>query len=93
MAQSELPFATPADVARLERELQQMREFMREFIGSIDDQVTTKKALEITGIKSRTTLIAERDRPKSLLTYTQHGRAVTYSRAGCVAHKLARQAA
>ncbi|MDO7849929.1 hypothetical protein Q5H92_26455 [Hymenobacter sp. M29] len=77
----------------LRGELSQHKAFQSAFIESLDDQVTTKKALDITGIKSRTTLIAERDRPDSLLAYTHNGRAVTYSRAGCVAHALARQAA
>ena len=58
MAAESLPFVTPADLARVDRELQALRAFLAEFLRSQDDQVGYKKALEITGIKSRTTLIA-----------------------------------
>jgi hypothetical protein len=91
--QPALPFATPADLARVERELTALRGFVQEFISSQDDEVSTKDALKITGIKSRTTLIAERGRPGSPLKYTSHGRSASYSRAGCVAYKLAHQRA
>ncbi len=84
-----LPFATPADVRRLERELAAMRLLMQEFMNSLDEEVSTAQALKITGIKSRTTLIAERDRPGTTLKYTKMGRSTAYSRAGCVAYKLA----
>lgn len=80
-------------VAQQEAEAARDREFMRQFLASIDDQVSTQKALEISGIKSRTTLIAERQRPGSPLTYTSSGRSVSYSRAGCIAYKLSHQLA
>lgn len=83
-----LPFATPADVARLERQLQDVCRFVRELVESVDDQVSTQQALKLTGLKSRTTLIAERKRPGTLLKYTKQGRSTAYSRASCIAHKL-----
>jgi len=58
-----------------------------------DDEVSTKKALELTGIKSRTTLIEERDRPGTLLRYSKHGRSTSYSRKSCIDYKLARRLA
>jgi hypothetical protein len=90
---SNLPFATPEDIAQLRAEREADRAFMREFLASIDDQVDAKKALKITGIKSLTTLIAERQRPGTPLAYVKNGRSVTYSRAGCVAYKLGYQLA
>jgi hypothetical protein len=81
------------EVAQLRKERDADRAFMREFLASLDDQVPAKKALEITGIKSRTTLIAERQRPGSPLTYTVTGRSVNYSRAGCIAYRLGHQIA
>ena len=79
------------EVAELRAEVAEERAFRRDFLASLDDQVSTKKALQISGIASRTTLIAERQRPGTLLTYTHEGRSVTYGRAGCVAHKRAHQ--
>jgi hypothetical protein len=102
---STLSIVTPEDLQKLEerltrqfeeryeRKLAADRAFISEFIKSQDDQVKAKKALEITGIKSRTTLIAERQRPGSPLTYTVTGRSVTYSRAGCIAYKQKHQLA
>lgn len=90
---STLPFATPEDIAQLRAEREADRAFLREFLASIDDQVDAKRALKITGIKSLTTLIAERQRPGTPLTFTKNGRSVSYSRAGCVAYKLGYQLA
>ena len=81
----------PAKLDKCERRLAQMETFMREFVNSLDDQIGYKEALKITGIKSRTTLVAERRRAKSLIVFTQHGRSVSYSRAGCVAYRLAQR--
>lgn len=86
-----VPFATPEEVRTVARQLADLRLFVQEFVASIDDTVSTAKALEITGIKSRTTLIAERQRDGSLLTFTQVGKRVSYSRASCVAYRLAHQ--
>lgn len=75
-------------MARLERQLREVCQFVRELVESVDDHVSTAQALKLTGIKSRTTLIAERDRAGSLLKYTKQGRSAAYSRASCIAHKL-----
>lgn len=86
-----LPFATPADLARIERQVAALQAYIvGEFIPTLDKQISAAEALKITGINSRTTLVAERRRPGSLLRYTQHGRSVAYSLAGCVAYKMAR---
>jgi hypothetical protein len=58
-----------------------------------DDEVGTKKALQLTGIKSRTTLIEERDRPGTLLRYSKHGRSTSYSRKSCIDYRLSRRLA
>lgn len=50
-----------------------------------DEWVETKVALKLTGIKSRTTLALERERPSSLLQYEGIGKAIRYSRASCIA--------
>jgi hypothetical protein len=102
---STVSIVTPEDLQRLEERLTQQfeeryerklaadRAFLSEFLKSQDDQVSARKALEISGIKSRTTLIAERKRPGSPLSYTVTGRSVSYSRAGCIAYKLGHQLA
>ncbi|MGI4871466.1 MAG: hypothetical protein ACRYFX_09845 [Janthinobacterium lividum] len=79
------------EVTQLRHEMKEIRGFMADFLASLDDQVSTKKALELSGIASRTTLIAERQRPGTLLTHSHNGRTVTYGRAGCIAHKRAHQ--
>ena len=79
----------PARLLECERKLESMELFMREFLNSLDDQIGYKEALKISGIKSRTTLVAERRREGSLIKFTHHGRSVAYSRAGCVAYRLA----
>ncbi len=88
MTPESLPFATPSELAAIRRELAELRGFVREMVNSVDDQVSTAQALRLTGLKSRTTLIAERQRPGTLLKYTKQGRSAAYSRASCIAHKL-----
>lgn len=73
----------------LQAEFAELKALVSEFIASLDDQVDTKRALAITGIKSRTTLIVERKRPDTLLSYTAHGRSVAYSRASCIMYRRA----
>jgi hypothetical protein len=86
-----IAFVTPAElhqfVARLE--LVEMRLAVHEEFA--DDEVRTKKALQLTGIKSRTTLIEERDRPGTLLRYSKHGRSTSYSRKSCIDYRLSRR--
>ena len=82
---------TPEKFRVLEREVNQLRALIKDFMDSLDDEVDTKTALRLTGIRSRTTLVAERRRGGSLLIYSKHGRSVTYSRAGCLAYRRSRQ--
>ncbi|GAA4349983.1 hypothetical protein GCM10023185_07180 [Hymenobacter saemangeumensis] len=86
-----MPFATPADIADLRREFLALQAFVQEFVSSQDDEVDTKTALKLTGIKSRTTLIMERERPGTLLKHAKHGRSTSYSRASCIAYKRAKR--
>jgi len=81
------------EVAELRALVKEERAFRREYVASFNDEVSTLEALRLTGIGSRTTLIAERQRPGTPLTHTHHGRSVRYGRAGCIAYKLAHQLA
>ncbi|MBD2769684.1 hypothetical protein IC235_17475 [Hymenobacter sp. BT664] len=60
-----------------------------DLLESLDDDVDTKTALKLTGIKSRTTLIAERQRRGTLIRHSKLGRSCMYSRASCLAYKRA----
>ena len=86
-----IAFVTPAElsqvIARLD--LVEMRLAVHEEFA--DDEVRTKKALQLTGIKSRTTLIEERDRPGTLIRYSKHGRSTSYSRKSCIDYRLSRR--
>lgn len=73
----------------VKRELADLRRLVADFVASVDDEVDTKAALKLTGIKSVTTLMAERDRPGTLLNYSKLGRSCAYSRASCLAYKRA----
>lgn len=71
------------------RELAELRRLVGDFVASLDDDVDTKTALKLTGIKSPTTLIAERQRPGTPLQHSKLGRSCVYSRASCLAYKRA----
>lgn len=73
----------------VKREMADLRRLVSDFVASVDDDVDTKTALKLTGLKSRTTLIAERQRPGTLLTHSKLGRSCAYSRASCLAYKRA----
>jgi hypothetical protein len=70
-----------------------MEQRLAAYVASINDEVTTAEALRLTGIKSRTTLLEERDRPGTLLRYSKHGRSTSYSRKSCVDYRLSRRLA
>ncbi|WP_045687735.1 hypothetical protein [Hymenobacter sp. AT01-02] len=62
--------------------LQQELTYLR---AQTNEWVDTATALKLTGIKSDTTLRAERKRPNTVLKYSGIGRAIRYSRDSCVA--------
>lgn len=82
-------FVTLEEHRSVVQELADLRRLVADFVASIDDDVDTKTALKLTGIKSVTTLMAERDRPGTLLRYSKLGRSCVYSRASCLAYKRA----
>ncbi len=61
------------------------------YIEAVDDDLPTAQALRLTGIGSRTTLIAERQRPGTLLAWRKEGTRALYSRRSCIDYKLARR--
>ena len=83
-----LTFVTPEELNRVLHRLDQMEQRLAAYVASINDEVTTAEALRLTGIKSRTTLLEERDRPGTLLRYSKHGRSTSYSRKSCIDYKL-----
>ncbi|SFP79618.1 hypothetical protein SAMN04515668_0373 [Hymenobacter arizonensis] len=84
-----IEFVTPTEHQKLVEEVAYLRLLVADLLDSLDDEVNTSTALRLTGIKSRTTLIAERNRPETLLRYSSHGRSISYSRASCLAYKRA----
>lgn len=80
-----------AELDALKAEVHELRAIVTDFLDSLDDRVSTKQALQLTGIKSRATLIAARQRPDTLLAYSHQGRSVLYSRASCLAFRRARK--
>ena len=86
-----ISFITPEDLNPVLKRLEQIELRLEAYVESVNDEVDTHEALKLTGIKSRTTLIEERDRPGSLLKYSKHGRSVSYSRKSCIDYKLARR--
>jgi hypothetical protein len=84
-------YVTLEEHEALKAEVQQLKVIVTDFLASLDDKVSTKQALQLTNIKSRTTLIIERQRPDTLLTFSYQGRSVLYSRASCLAFRRARQ--
>ena len=84
-----IEFITPAEHQRLVEEVAELRTLVLDLLASIDYEVDTKAALKLTGIKSVTTLMAERGRPNTPLKYSKLGRACAYSRASCLAYKRA----
>ncbi|MDF7813637.1 hypothetical protein [Hymenobacter sp. YC55] len=83
--------ALPAQLQELSQRMLQMEWRLLAYVESVNDEVDTHEALKITGIKSRDTLIKERDRPGSLIKYSKHGRSVSYSRKSCIDYKLSRR--
>lgn len=73
----------------LRAEIRELRTIVTDFLNSIDDGVSTKQALQLTGIKSRATLIVARQRPNTLIAYSYQGCSVPYSRASCLAFRRA----
>ena len=86
-------FVTPEELLKRDQRIDRLEQFLTAYIESVDDEVDTATALQLTGIKSRTTLIEERDRPGTLLRYSKHGRSTAYSRASCIDYKLSRRLA
>ncbi|GGF22489.1 hypothetical protein [Hymenobacter cavernae] len=86
-----LSFVTPDDLAVVIELVQGIKAKLDAYIESVDDEIDTATALKITGIKSRTTLIAERDKPGSLLKYSKLGTRPTYSRSACIEYKLSKR--
>lgn len=84
-----IEFITPLEHQRLVEEVHELRMLVTDLLESLDDDVDTKTALRLTGIKSRTTLMAERSRPGTLLQHSKLGRSCVYSRASCLAYKRA----
>ena len=82
-----IEFVTPEEHRAVQREVRQLRELVQEFLASVDLEVDTERALHLTGIRSRTTLIAERDRPGTPLKYSKHGRSTSYSLVSCLRYK------
>ena len=83
--------ALPARLYQMEQRQQLLEERLTAYVESVEDDVDTHEALRITGIKTRDTLIKERNTPGTLLRYTKHGRSVSYSRKSCIDFKLARR--
>ncbi|WP_045687734.1 hypothetical protein [Hymenobacter sp. AT01-02] len=69
--------AVQAAIEPLKREVVYLR-------AQTNEWVDTPTALKLTGIKSNTTLRAERDRPNTVLKFSGIGRAIRYSRDSCV---------
>jgi hypothetical protein len=86
-----ISYVSVEEFEALKAEVKELRIIIADFLASIDDTVSSAKALQLTGIRSLTTLIAERQRPGTLLVYSHHGRSVHYSRASCLAYRRARQ--
>ena len=82
---------TREDLAPVLRRLVQLEALVAAYVEAMDEDVPTATALRLTGIGSRTTLIAERQRPGTLLVHRKEGTRALYSRRSCIAHKLARR--
>ena len=89
----ELELVTVEEHLAVVREVRELRDLLADFLDSVDQEIDTARALVLTGIQSRTTLIAERQRPDTLLRYTKHGRSTAYSLASCLAYKRAHRLA
>lgn len=83
--------ALPTQLSELSQRMLHLEQRLTAYVESVNDEVDTHTALKLTGIKSRTTLIEERDRPGTLLSYSKHGRSVSYSRKSCIDYKLDRR--
>lgn len=83
--------ALPGQIAALDQRMQQMEMRLSAYVESVSEEVDTATALKITGIKSRDTLIKERDREGTLIRYCKHGRSASYSRKSCIDYRLSRQ--
>ncbi|MCC3159482.1 hypothetical protein LJ737_19730 [Hymenobacter sp. 15J16-1T3B] len=81
----------PAQLYALQQQMQQMQVRLDAYVESIDDDVDTATALKLTGIASRTTLLAERDRPGTKLAYRKEGTKCLYSRRSCIDYKLSKR--
>ena len=88
-----IEFVTPEQHLAVVREVRELRELLAEFLASVDLEVDTARALRLTGIKSRTTLIAERQRPGTPLKHSKHGRSTSYSLVSCLNYKQAHRLA
>jgi predicted mannosyl-3-phosphoglycerate phosphatase (HAD superfamily) len=86
-----ITFVTPAELSEVVARLDMVEQRLAVHEEFADDEVRTKKALQLTGIKSRTTLIEERDRPGTLIRYSKHGRSTSYSRKSCIDYRLSRR--
>jgi hypothetical protein len=86
-----LSFITPDELRPVLDRLAVLEQRLAAYIETTNDEVDTKTALQLTGIKSRTTLLDERDRPGTLLRYSKHGRSTSYSRKSCIDYKLSRR--
>ncbi|WP_125921780.1 hypothetical protein [Hymenobacter lapidarius] len=80
---------TAAEHQKLVDEVASLRTLCTDLLNSLNEDVDTKTALKLTGIKSCTTLINERQRPGTLLQFSKLGRRCVYSRASCLAYKRA----
>ena len=78
--------ALPARLQLMEQRLAAQEARLGAFIASVDDDVDTRTALRLIGVKSRTTLIELREAGR--ITYRKEGTRAVYSRASCIAYKL-----
>jgi len=81
----------PERILMLERKQSLLEERLELILLATDDEVRTPMALKLTGLKSRTSLIEERDRPGTEIRYSKHGRSVSYSRQSCIDYRQARR--
>ncbi|KUG06906.1 hypothetical protein [Solirubrum puertoriconensis] len=81
----------PAKMHELEQRFAALELQLQAYVEAIDDDVDTATALQLTGINSRTTLVAERDRKGTLLKYRKEGTKCLYSRRSCIDYKLSKR--
>ena len=80
-------FVTPEEHQAVVQEVSELRALVTDLLDSLGDEVDTATALRLTGLHSRSSLIAERTRPGTPLKFCKHGRSVSYSRTSCLAYK------